>query len=103
MYIDLIVLLVVIIAVILFFRSFSSFVYAVASVDIFLRILAFIKNNIGLPDVAALIDKYLPESIPAIIGSYTNGIVYTCIMWALVIVYIIFLSYIIRTFWHKKK
>ena len=74
MYIDLIVLVVLIFIVVMFFKRFSSFVFFMAIVDIFLRILTFVKNNIGLPDVAALINKYIPESIIAIIDKYTSTI-----------------------------
>ena len=66
MYIDLIVLIVLILLVIMFFKRFSSFVFFVAIVDIFLRILTFIKNNMGLKDVSAIIGKYIPESIISI-------------------------------------
>ena len=45
----------------MFFKRFSSFVFLIAIIDIFLRILTFIKNNIGLKDVAYLIGKYFPE------------------------------------------
>ncbi|MEG0995274.1 MAG: hypothetical protein RSE91_04855 [Bacilli bacterium] len=103
MYYDLAILIILIVAVIFFFRKFSSFVYAVVIIDIFLRIMTFIKGNIGLPDVSALITKYLPTSIPDIIGTYAKGVVYTLIMWGFVIIYIIFLTYIIKTLWHKKK
>lgn len=105
MYIDLIVLVVLIFIVVMFFKRFSSFVFFMAIVDIFLRILTFVKNNIGLPDVAALINKYIPESIIAIIDKYTstipilNGI----LRWVFVIIMIIFLSYIVKIFINKKK
>ena len=85
MYIDVIVLVVLLILVVMFFKRFSSFVFAVAIIDILLRILTFIKNNIGLPDVSALIGKYIPVSIPAIIDKYCDGVVNTIIQWAFVI------------------
>ena len=105
MYIDLIVLIVAIIVVVMFFKRFSSFVFFVAIVDIFLRILAFIKNNIGLKDVAAVIGKYLPESVIAIIEKYTYSIPLLCIIlkWCFVIIMIFFLVYITKIFIHKKK
>lgn len=103
MYIDLVVLVVLILIVIMYFRRFSSFVYFIAIVDIFLKILTFIKNNISLPDVAALIDKYIPESILAIVGNYTNGVVYTIISWAYLVIMCIFLGYITKFFIKKKK
>ncbi len=105
MYIDIIVLIVALIVVIMFFKRFSSFVFFVAIVDIFLRILAFIKNNIGLRDVAAVIGKYLPESMIAIIEKYTYSIPILCIIlkWCFVLIMAIFLGYIIKIFIHKKK
>ena len=105
MYIDLIVLVVLIFIVVMFFKRFSSFVFFMAIVDIFLRILTFVKNNIGLPDVAALINKYIPESIIAIIDKYTSTIpiLNVILRWAFVIIMMIFLSYIVKIFINKKK
>ena len=103
MYIDLIVLIVLLIVVIVCFRRFSSFVYFIGIVDIFLRILTFIKNNIGLPDLAAVIDNYIPESILAIAGNYTDGILYTIIAWAYIVIMAIFLFYNTKFFIKKKK
>lgn len=105
MYIDLVVLIVCLILVIMFFRRFSSFVFFMAIVDLFLRILAFIKNNIGLKDVSQVIGKYLPESVFAIIDKYTSGIPLLCIIlkWCFVGLMVIFLVYITKIFIHKKK
>lgn len=103
MYIDLIILILLILLVVMFFKRFSSFVFAMAIIDIFLRILTFIKYNIGLPDVAALIGKYIPESIIAIIHKYSSGIVSTILAWAFVVIMCIFLGYIIKIFASKKK
>ena len=103
MYIDLIVLIIIILAVIMFFKRFDSFVYAIAIVDIFLRILSFIKNNIGLKDVSNLISKYLPDNIFTIINKYSSGLINTILKWAFVIIMVIFLSYVIKIFIKKKK
>ncbi len=105
MYIDLIILIVGIILVIMFFKRFSSFVFFVAIVDIFLRILAFIKNNIGLNDVAAVIGRYLPENVIAIIEKYTYSVPLLCqiLKWCFVLIMAIFLVYIIKIFINKKK
>lgn len=103
MYIDLIVLIVLILVVIMFFKRFSSFVFFMAIIDIFLRILAFIKDNIGLPDVSSLIGKYLPESIFGIINKYSSGTINIILKWAFVAIMVVFLSYIIKIFIHKKK
>ena len=105
MYIDLIVLIVGVILVIMFFKRFSSFVFFMAIVEITLRILAFIKNNIGLGDVSKLIGKYLPENVFEIIDNYTGSIPTLCIVlkWIFVGIMVIFLSYIINIFINKKK
>lgn len=103
MYIDLVVLIILILVVVMFFKRFSSFVFFMAIVDMFLRILTFIKNNIGLKDISYLIGKYLPESIFDIINKYTNGIVSTILEWCFVVIMIIFLSYVVKIFLKKKK
>lgn len=103
MYWDLIVFIVLIVIVLMFFRNFSSFVYFIAIFDIMLRILTFFKHNIGLPDVAALINKYVPESIPAIINKYLSGLPNTIVQWAFVVIMIIFEIYIIKYFVKKRK
>lgn len=103
MYIDLIVLIVLIAFIIFFFKDFSCFVYFIALFDILLRIFTFIKLNIPLKDIAAVINNYIPESIPALLAKYISGLPYTIIVWAYVIIFIIFEFYIIRTFWKKKR
>jgi len=103
MNLDLIVLVLFLVLVIVVFRKFSSFVYSVAIFDILLRILTFIRYNIPLADVSSLIAKYIPENIPSILDNYLNGVVYDVVVWAYVIIFIIFEFYIIRIFIHKKK
>lgn len=105
MYIDLIVLIVLLILVIMFFKRFSSFVFFIAIVDIFLRILAFIRVNIGLRDVSNLIGKYLPSSVFDIINKYTGQweTINVILKWAFVVIMGIFLFYITKIFLKKKK
>lgn len=103
MYFDLIVLIILVLLVVMFFKRFSSFVFFMAIVDIALRILTFIKNNIGLSDVSALIGKYVPSSIFGIIDKYTYGLPNIILKWAFVFIMTCFLSYIIKIFIHKKK
>ena len=103
MYIDLIVLIILVIVVIMFFKRFSSFVFLMAIIDILLRILTFIKDNIGLDDVSALIGKYIPSSIFGIIDKYSDGSVSILLKWAFVIIMCVFLYYITKIFMKKKK
>ena len=103
MYIDLILLIILMIVVIMFFKRFSSFVFFLAIFDIFFRILTFIKLNIPLQDVATVMDKYIPTGILGIISKYTSGIFTTIFDWAYVIIMAIFLFYVTRIFFKKKK
>lgn len=103
MYIDLIVFVVLLVLVLLFFKRFSSFVFFIAIVDITLRILTFIKNNIGLSDISQIIGKYIPSSIIGIINKYTSGIISTIISWGYIVIMSIFLFYICKIFFKKKK
>ena len=105
MYIDLIVLIALLIFGVLFSKRFYSFVFFIAFIDIFLRIITFIKNNIGLKDVSNIIGKYLPESIIDIINKYTSNIEILNIIlkWGFVIIMCIFLYYIAKIFWKRKR
>ena len=105
MYIDLIVLIILLIIVIMFFKRFSSFVFLMAIIEITLRILTFIKNNIGVKDIRNVISKYVPENMFAIINRYTeNGSLFNILLkWAFVIIMVFFLVYIFKIFLKKKK
>ena len=103
MYIDLIVLIVLLILVIFVFRKFSSFVYALAIIDIFLRIMTYIGQHVPVPELQALIDRYFPQSVPNILDRYTGGIVFSILMWIYVFFYICFLVYITKYFIKKRK
>lgn len=104
MYIDLILLVLIIIAVIFFFRRFSSFVYAVCSLDILFRLLHFLADNVNVPELQTLINKYIPETIPSIFATYvdTKGLIYILILWCMFILYCIFLFYIIRILFKRR-
>ena len=103
MYIDLIVILVIIIFCGFYFRRFSNVVYSIVIIDIFLRIMNFIANNIGLADVSAVINKYFVDSLEVMIKNYTAGIFEIILLWIYCIIYAIFLSYIVRLFVKRKK
>jgi len=97
-----IVLLFVGILVFFLKRTFSGFIYSVAIVDIFLRIMTFFKNNIPDKDIYKIINKYFPENIEAIINKYTDGLLFQILVWIYVIIMCIFLFYTVRIFIKKK-
>lgn len=103
MYIDLVIFIILIVLVVMFFKRFSSFVFFIAIFDMLLRILTFIKNNIGFPDVSAFIGKYVPTGILGMIKNYTSGIFTIIFSWIYIILMAIFLVYICKIFFKKKK
>ncbi len=100
---DIVVIVLVIGAIaVMIFKRFSSVIYYLGIIDIFLRVLDFIANNLPLAVVSNFINTYFPNSLPGIIESYSEGIFTTVLLWALCIVYIILLFYLIKIFWKKK-
>ncbi len=99
---DVVLLIVLIVAGVCFFRRLDSSVYFIASLDIFFRILTFLKDNLGVAEISTFISKYFPESIPSVIYKYTDGIISTCLIWIYVGMYAVFLFYTVRILWHKR-
>lgn len=102
MYLDLVIVLVLVIISFCWFRSFSKTVYAVAMIDIFLRLLNYISANIGIPGFHAWAKRLFPESIPTLLARYMNGTLLTVFIWIYVVLMVIFLFYVTRTFIRKK-
>ena len=102
MEVDVVLLIVLIVAGVCFFRKLDSSVYYIASLDIFFRILTFIKNNLGSKEVSTFISKYFPESIPGVIDKYTDGVLCTILMWIYVAMFALFLFYTVKILWKKR-
>ncbi len=102
MYIDAIIVVALIIVAFCWFRRFSKTVYAVAIIDIFLRLLNYISTNIGIPGFNDWVKSIFPESIPGLLNNYMSGIFLTIFVWIYVILMSAFLFYVIRTFIRKR-
>ena len=104
MYIDLIIIILLIIFVVFYFRRFSSFVYTICSIDILFRLLHFLADNTKVPELESLINKYIPTSVLGAVGNYISldGLLYALLMWAMFIIYCIFLFYIIRILFKRR-
>lgn len=100
---DLIIILVLIILTIIFFRRFSNVVYIICIIDMFLRIISKIEVLLGIKEISNLVNRYLPDSLLAVINSYSSGIINTILVWLCVGIYVIFLYYVVCTFFRKKK
>ena len=102
MYIDAIIVVALIIVAFCWFRKFSKLVYAVAIIDIFLRLLNYISVNIPINGFHKWASTIFPESIPTLLSNYMNGIVLTIFTWVYVVLMVAFLFYIIRAFLRKR-
>lgn len=102
MYLDAIIVIALIIASFGWFRRFSKFIYSVAIIDMFLRLMNYIGNNIGIKGFDKWVNNVFPNSIPAIIDKYTNGILSTILQWVYIGIMVFFLFYTIRAFLRKK-
>jgi len=99
---DLVILIILLLIVVVVFKKFSSFVYCMVIIDLFLRILHQLTALIDIYELTSFVSKYIPASVPSILAKYSTGIFYTLLIWGYVITYIIFETYIIRTFIKKK-
>lgn len=103
MYIDLIILIALLVFVIIYSKKFQTYIFGFTMIDIFFRILTFLKNNIPISGIKGQISKYVPESIPNMIYKYTDGTISLLLVWTYVILMIIFLYFIIKIFIKRKK
>ena len=100
---DALIIILILMFVIIIYKRFSKFAYAWAIIDIFFRILSFIKLNLGIVEIRNFISRYFPSNIPAVIYKYTNGVLSDILVWAYVLVFIVFLFYVTRAFIRNKK
>ena len=96
----LIILLVILIIIIAIFRNVRSFLYAFAIADIILRIINFVCEQVY--EVDEILGQ-LPDSVAAMITSESSGTLQTVLLWVYVGLYVLFLSYLIPSFFRKKR
>lgn len=102
MYIDIIIIVLLIAFVIFYFRRFSNFVYLIGILDLFFRLMYFLRVNLAVKEIQKLL-AYLPTSLFAVLSKYTKGIFYDILAWGLFIILMIFLGYVLKTFIKRKK
>lgn len=93
---DLAVLLILIIIVVLVLKDVKWVTYLVGIVEIFLRLIHYIGDNLKIASLNNFINEYFPTSIFAIIGKYSSGVVYDILSWVLVLFLIWFLIYLVK-------
>ena len=93
---DLAVLLILIIIVVLVLKDVKWVTYLIGIVEIFLRLIHYIGDNLKISSLNSFINEYFPTSIFAIIGKYSSGVVYDILSWVLVLFLIWFLIYLVK-------
>ena len=96
----LIIVLVLLIIIVALCRDVRSFLYGFAIIDIILRIIAFVCTQV------AAVNKLLgeaPASIEAMITSESSGTLQTILLWVYVVLYVLFLSYLIPSFFRRRR
>lgn len=88
-------------AVIFFFKNFNACVYFVVMVDIFLRIVTYLKINYFRDDAFSFFDV-IPSSVLDILNALELGVFSEVLSALYVIVYIIFEVLLIRFFVKRK-
>ena len=101
MSVSVIVLILALILIIVFFKDFNAFVYAFVMIDIFLRIVTYLKTYIIKDNAFGFFD-FIPESIPAILKSFDFGTFNDIVMFLYVIIYMIFLGLMFSKFVNRK-
>lgn len=104
---DLFIILILLLIVIFYFRKFSSFVYAFALIDIFLRMLNFIRiyTSKSVPELSHLLYRYFPSDLLSVVAKYIsrNSILFIIIAWGFLILYMCFWFYNFKYFLKKGK
>lgn len=93
---DLAVLLILIIIVVLVLKDVKWVTYLIGIVEIFLRLIHYIGDNLKIASLNNFINEYFPTSIFSIIGKYSSGVVYDILSWVLVLFLIWFLIYLVK-------
>lgn len=99
---DLIVFLLLLAIVIFLLRDIKWVTYLIGIVEIFLRLVHYIANNLGIPEVASFVNNNIPTSLFDILAKYSSGLFYDVLCWILVLFFIWFLIYLVRYLFKAK-
>lgn len=93
--ISIVIIVIILLIVALTLKKLSNVIIAFGLIDIFLRILDYIGKH-TVKEVNDVINKVLPDSIPAIINGNSSGIVCDILMWGYVLLMVLFMYYVFR-------
>ena len=90
-----IVIAIIILAVAIFSNKKSNVFIVFGLIDVFLRILDYIGDH-TIKEFNNIINKIFPDSIPAIIGNYANGVLEDILMWGYILLMCLFFYYVFK-------
>lgn len=101
MTVQLVVFIIALAAVIFFFKNFNACVYFVVMVDIFLRIVSYLKLNYLKDDVFSFLN-ILPDNVLDIVNSFELGVFNEILIILYIVIYIVF-EVLLAKFFMKRK
>lgn len=99
---DLAILIILIILGIFILKDVKYIVYLIGIIEIFLRIIHYIGDHLGMNDLNKVINNHFPTSIFNLLSKYTSGIIYDLLSWLLLGVFIVFLFYLVKYLIRRK-
>ena len=101
MTVQLLIFIFALVAIIFLFKNFNACVYFVVMVDIFLRIVTYLKINYFRDDAFSFFDV-IPSSVLNIINSFELGMFNEILIIIYIVIYIVFEMLLIRLFIEKR-
>lgn len=99
---DLIILVIAIGLIIFFYKKLRNVIYFLGILEIFFRLTHTIADALRIDAFNEFVDGVIPASILSILDKYSSGLLYNVFVWLLIIVFILFESYLIKGFFKKK-
>lgn len=100
---DLLFLVILVIIVAIVFQDSKRLVYLIGILEVFFRLVHHIADKLGISELNAFVNHYIPESVFSILSNHTDGILYTILSWIIIGILITFLYYLIKYFFSGKK
>ena len=94
--VSIVIIFIILLIVALTLKKVSNVIIVFGLIDIFLRILDYIGKH-TIEEVNNIINKILPDSIPAIISANSKGILCDILMWGYVLLMSLFVYYVFKT------
>ena len=97
---DIVVIFIILLIVALVFKRLDNVIIFFGLIDIFLRIVNYIGDH-TIDEIKNIVNKIFPDSIPAIISNYSEGLLENILIWGYVLLMALFIYYVFRMLIHR--